>query len=115
MKIKVPTKCVSFPDLVIEYVEVLNLDERGTLCGCFEALDSKISIGLSEHNTKDEIFATLFHEIHHLILYKSGITSVKPADVEEVIVTTTEINMFPLIQFKPSMFTDWVFVEIGEK
>ena len=57
----------------------------------------KMTIWISPDQTKDEQFATLFHEILHVVLHLSGTNQLLDDKGEEAVVRALEHGLVPLL------------------
>lgn len=112
MKVKVPTKASLDGYLVhINYVSKLPDDIYG------KCVNNCIEVALIKHKTKEELLSTVFHEMLHAILWKTGLQALLEGlsdTAEEAIVVALENHLNQAVKLDTKSWLEFTFVEIGE-
>jgi len=111
-KVKVPT----LVNVCGKYYHIQYQENWADLHG--EALLEKkiIKISTASHYKKDDLFATIFHETLHAVLYETGMASViADSDKEEGIIRAIENSMASQVSLTSGIYSDFKMVELGKE
>lgn len=88
--------------LRVEYVDSL---EGGY--GDLKMSDGLIRIAMDQHDTEEEVFSTLFHELTHYALWLTGHSEAWSDPIEEAVVTALENMLAGLFVFSKVAPVKW--------
>jgi uncharacterized protein YjaZ len=113
MRVKVPTAIdLNGYKVTISYYDKLEEEVCG-LC-----IQDKIKIAISEHKTKEELMSTIFHELLHSILWRSGLVHLlegsNNSNPEEAIVVGLENHLLGVINLNSSSWVSTIFIDLKE-
>lgn len=109
MLVKNPVKNIAqvtfvkgFEDVKITYPNKVTGENNSLLCGDCNNHTKEIRISLKENRTQKDLESTLFHELIHFSLYKTGWSQMLEEKElsEEALVLMLENHFAHLIQFK---------------
>lgn len=88
----------------IEYYDNIKTDDKEDVYGDTDKGKKRIRIDLSNNKSQSLVRSTLLHEVLHAILSQSGLDNLLTDEVEEAIVVAIEHGLFPLVEFRPSIW-----------